>query len=46
VFGRRPTDDEKKLVNDLLTAEGANRRQVIEDVTWAMVNSAEFVFQN
>lgn len=46
VFGRRPTNEEKKIVNDLLTAEGANRRQVIEDVTWAMVNSAEFVFQN
>jgi hypothetical protein len=33
-------------VVDLLAAEGAVRRQVIEDLMWAMVNSAEFVFQD
>ena len=38
--------DEIALVNELLAAEGAIRQQVIEDLTWAMVNSAEFVFQN
>lgn len=46
VFGRKPTPDETKLVVDLLAAEGAVRRQVIEDLMWAMVNSAEFVFQD
>ena len=46
VFGRKPTPDETKLVVDLLAAEGAVRRQVIEDLTWARVNSAEFVFQD
>ncbi len=46
VFGRNPSEDETKLVTELLAAEGAVRRQAIEDLMWAMVNSAEFVFQD
>ena len=46
VFGRNPTPEETTLMVQLLSAEGAVRRQVIEDVMWAMVNSAEFVFQD
>ncbi len=46
IFGREPAADETALVTELLAAEGAIRQQVIEDLTWAMVNSAEFVFQN
>lgn len=46
VFGRQPTADETLLVTELLNAEGAIRQQVIEDLMWAMVNSAEFVFQD
>lgn len=46
VFGRKPTPEETALVTELLSAEGSVRRQVIEDVMWAMVNSAEFVFQD
>jgi hypothetical protein len=46
VFGRDPIADETALVVELLSAEGAVRRQVIEDLVWAMVNSAEFVFQD
>ncbi len=46
IFGREPEADETALVTELLAAEGAIRQQVIEDLTWAMVNSAEFVFQN
>lgn len=46
VFGRNPVTEETELVVKLLTAEGANRRQVCEDLLWAMLNSAEFVFQN
>ncbi len=44
IFSREPTADETALVTELLAAEGAIRQQVIEDITWAMVNSAEFVF--
>ena len=46
VFGRDPVADEIALVNELLSAEGAVRRNVIEDLIWAMMNSAEFVFQD
>jgi len=46
IYGRNPTADEIQLVADLLSAENADRRQVIEDVMWAMLNTPEFVFQN
>ncbi len=46
IFGREPTADETALVTEQLVSDGAIRQQVIEDLTWAMVNSAEFVFQN
>jgi len=46
VFSRDPVPEETQLVVDLLSAEGANRRQVVEDLMWAMLNSAEFVIQN
>ena len=46
IFAREPTVDETTLVTEQLVAEGALRQQVIEDLTWAMLNSAEFVFQN
>ena len=46
VFGREPRTDETTLVTEQLNAAGAIRQQVIEDLMWAMVNSAEFVFQD
>lgn len=46
VFGRQPSVDETSLVTELLSADGVIRQQVIEDLMWAMVNSAEFVFQD
>jgi hypothetical protein len=46
VFSREPTPEEVALVNELLTQPDANRRQVIEDLMWAMMNSAEFVIQD
>ncbi len=46
VYGREPASEEIELVVGLLAKEDANRRQVVEDVMWAMINSPEFVFQN
>lgn len=46
VYGRPPSDQEIQFVTELLTAEGADRRKVVEDVMWAMLNTPEFVFQN
>ena len=46
IYGRNPNEDEVQLVADLLSAKDANRRHVIEDLMWAMLNTAEFVFQD
>ena len=46
IYGRNPDEDEVQLVVGLLTAKDANRRHVIEDLMWAMLNTAEFVFQD
>ncbi|MEZ6130579.1 MAG: DUF1549 domain-containing protein [Planctomycetaceae bacterium] len=46
VFSRDPLPEEQDLVVELLSAKGANRRQMVEDLMWAMLNSAEFVIQN
>jgi hypothetical protein len=46
VYGRDPTSEETALVVELLSEKEADRRQVVEDVMWAMINTPEFVFQN
>ena len=46
VYGRDPSADEVTLVNEFLSAEGANRRQIVEDLMWSMLNTPEFVIQN
>jgi hypothetical protein len=46
IFSRDPVADERQLVRSLLEAEAANRRQVLEDLIWAMLNSAEFAIQD
>lgn len=46
VYGRNPSADETSLVVELLSAEGADRRKVVEDLMWALINTPEFVFQN
>jgi hypothetical protein len=46
IYSRHPTAEELKFAGDLFAAEGASRRQVIEDLMWAMLNSPEFVLQN
>ena len=46
VYARYPDEEESALVTELLTAEGADRRQIVEDLVWAMLNSPEFVLQD
>ena len=46
IYSRNPTTEETQLIADLLTAENADRKQVIEDLMWAMLNSPEFVIQD
>ena len=45
-FSRRPTDEENAYGEALLKAAGEDRRGVIEDIMWAMLNSPEFIIQN
>ncbi len=45
-YARFPTDDELKAATAPFTEDPATRRPAIEDVLWALVNSAEFVFNH
>ena len=45
-FSRRPTAEESAYAEQLINAAGEDRRAVIEDILWAMMNSPEFVIQN
>ena len=46
VFSRRPTSDEQSYAENLIASAGDNRRGIVEDLMWAMMNSPEFTIQN
>ncbi len=46
IYSRRPTETDSKTAVALFEKEGANRRQVIEDLMWALLNTPEFVFKD
>lgn len=45
-YSRYPTTAESAATTALFSADGGNRRQVTEDLLWAMINSPEFVFKD
>jgi hypothetical protein len=45
-YGRRPTETESRTAQAAITTDPAGRRRAIEDILWALVNSAEFVFNH
>ena len=45
VYNRPPTDEERREVAEMLPA-GANRSQVLTEIVWAMLASAEFRFNH
>jgi hypothetical protein len=46
LYARRPSDDELKEAVSLFDEPDANRRRVIEDLMWALINTPEFVFKD
>ncbi len=46
VYGRLPADEERAVCLNLFEQPGASRRQVTEDLLWALLNTPEFVFKD
>ncbi|NND96015.1 MAG: DUF1553 domain-containing protein [Pirellulaceae bacterium] len=46
IYSRRPNADEKEYATTLLRSAGDQRRERIEDLMWAMMNTPEFAIQN
>ncbi|MFM8283905.1 MAG: DUF1549 domain-containing protein [Planctomycetaceae bacterium] len=45
-YARHPTSEERTTLEGEFAGEGRARREVVEDILWAVVNSAEFVYQD
>ncbi len=45
-YSRRPTHEERNIATASFSAEGATKRTATEDLFWALMNSAEFVFNH
>jgi hypothetical protein len=45
-YSRTPSDDEMKIAASAFAAQGATRQSATEDLMWALINSAEFVFNH
>jgi hypothetical protein len=46
VYCRFPDAEERRLCLDVFAAPGVSRRQATEDLLWALLNTAEFVFKD
>ncbi|HET6572848.1 MAG TPA: DUF1549 and DUF1553 domain-containing protein [Fimbriiglobus sp.] len=46
IYGRPPTDDERAACLRWFDKPGTKRRQAVEDLMWALVNTPEFVFED
>jgi hypothetical protein len=45
-YSRPPTPEESKIATAAFTEKSATRQSAIEDLMWALINSAEFVFNH
>jgi hypothetical protein len=46
VYSRLPTDEERQIGESLFTEDNASRPRAVEDLLWALMNTAEFVFKD
>jgi hypothetical protein len=46
VYCREPSDEERGVCLKLFEQKGTTRRQAVEDIMWALLNTPEFVFKD
>jgi hypothetical protein len=46
IYSRYPQPEELKVCQEIFARDDVSRRQVIEDLMWAMMNTPEFVFKD
>jgi hypothetical protein len=46
VLSRFPTDGERKVIHERFQAQGFKNREAAIDLTWALLNSAEFLYRH
>jgi hypothetical protein len=45
-YARRPTQEELRITTEVFSSPNATRQSAIEDIMWALLNSAEFVLNH
>jgi hypothetical protein len=46
IYSRMPTEEERKIGEKVFARTGVTRRQNVEDLMWALLNTPEFVFRD
>lgn len=46
VYSRLPSDEERNICLKVFAEKNTTRRQAVEDLMWALINTPEFVFKN
>jgi hypothetical protein len=46
VLSRYPTDDELRTASAYFQSVGGNKWPAVVDLTWALINSAEFLYRH
>ena len=46
LYSRWPSDEEKRVALEAFKSGGAKRHEAVEDIIWALINTAEFVFNH
>jgi hypothetical protein len=43
-WGHKPTEDQMKIAQTILTKHAQNKKRAYEDIVWALINTKEFAF--